>query len=120
MKRFILIFSSIILCVVLSSCETIEKEEKLEVSATVIDKQYKNAYTTMMPVFNGKTTTLIPQRHPALYLVTISYDDVSETFEDRKLYENVKKGDDIKMILYKGYDKKNNLIIKTIQLTDEE
>mgnify|MGYP000516744321 FL=1 len=72
----------------------------------------------MMPISNGKTTTLIPQTHPARYLVTISYEDVSETFNDRNLYENVKEGDTIQMVLYKGYDKDDNLIKQTLQFPE--
>ena len=117
MKRFILLIV-IIMCVVLTSCQTIEKEEKIDVNATVTDMQYHGSYVTMISIFNGKTTTLIPQTHPARYLVTISYEDVSETFDDKNLYENVKEGDTIQMVLYKGYDKDNNLIKQTLQFPE--
>ena len=117
MKRFILLVV-IIMCVSLTGCQAIEKEEKIDVNATVTDIQYWSSYVTMMPIFNGKTTTLIPQTHPARYLVTISYEDVSETFNDRNLYENVKEGDTIQMVLYKGYDKDDNLIKQTLQFPE--
>lgn len=117
MKRFILLVV-IIMCVALTGCHTIEKEEKIDVNATVTDMQYQSSYVTMMPIYNGKTTTLIPQSHPASYLVTISYEDVSETFNDRNLYENVKEGDTIQMVLYNGYDKDDNLIKQTLQFPE--
>ena len=117
MKWFILLVV-IIMCVALTCCQAIEKEEKIDVNATVTDIQYRSSYVTMMPIFNGKTTTLIPQTHPARYLVTISYEDVSETFNDRNLYENVKEGDTIQMVLYKGYDKDDNLIKQTLQFPE--
>lgn len=117
MKRFILLVV-IIMSVALTGCQTIEKEEKIDVNATVTDMQYQSSYVTMMPIYNGKTTTLIPQTHPARYLVTISYEDVSETFNDRNLYENVKEGDIIRMVLYKIYDKDDNLIKQTLQFPE--
>lgn len=117
MKRFILLVV-IIMCVALTGCLAIEKEEKIDVNATVTDIQYRSSYVTMTPIFNGKTTTIIPQTHPACYLVTISYEDVSETFNDRNLYENVKEGDTIQMVLYKGYDKDDNLIKQTLQFPE--
>lgn len=117
MKRFIL-FVVIIMCIALTGCQTIAREEKIDVNATVTDMQYRSSYVTMMPIYNGKTTTLIPQTHPARYLVTISYEDVSETFNNRNLYENVKKGDTIQMVLYKGYDKDDNLIKQTLQFSE--
>lgn len=117
MKRFILLVV-IIMCVALTGCQIIEKEEKIDVNATVTDMQYRSSYVTMMPIYTGKTTTLIPQTHPARYLVTISYEDVSETFNNRNLYENVKEGDTIQMVLYKGYDKDGNLIKQTLQFPE--
>lgn len=42
----------------------------------------------------------------------------TETFNDRNLYENVKEGDTIQMVLYKGYDKDDNLIKQTLQFPE--
>lgn len=117
MKRFILLVI-IIMCAALTGCQKIEKEEKFDVNAMVTDIQYHSSYITTIPIYNGKTTTLIPQTHPAQYLVTISYEDVSETFNDKNLYENVKEGDTIQMVLYKYYDKHNNLIKQTLQFPE--
>ncbi len=117
MKRFILLVV-IIMCVVLTGCQTVEKEEKIDVIATVTDMQYRSSYQTTIPIYNGKTTTFISQTHPARYLVTISYEDVSETFNNRNLYENVKEGDTIQMVLYRGYDKDNNLIKQALQFPE--
>lgn len=117
MKRFILLIV-MIMCVSLTGCQTIEKEEKIDVNATVTDMQYRSSYVVLIPLYNGKTTTYIPQTYPARYLVTISYEDVSETFDDINLYENVKEGDTIQMVLYKGYDKDDNLIKQTLQFPE--
>ena len=119
MKRFIILLTAIILFVVFASyCIKIEKEEKIEVSATVVDMQYEDSYMILTPIIYGKITTFVPRTYPERYLVTISYDDVSETFDDKELYENVKIGDIIQMILYKGYNKKGTLIKQTLQFPE--
>lgn len=117
MKRFILLVV-IIMCVALTGCQTVEKEEKIDVNATVTDMQYRSSYVTMVPIKSGKIRTFVPQTHPARYLVTISYEDVSKTFNNRDLYENVKEGDTIQMVLYRGYDKDDNLIKQTLQFPE--
>ena len=117
MKRFILLVV-IIMCVVLTGCQAIEKEEKIDVNATVTDMQYRVPYVTMIPIYTGKTLLYFPQSHPARYLVTISYEDVSETFDNINLYNNVKKGDTIQMVLCKSYDKDDNLIKQTLQFPE--
>jgi hypothetical protein len=118
MKRFVLLVA-IIMCTILTGCQLIEKEEKINVNAEVTDMQYERSYVTKRPMKMGETYTYVSQRHPARYLVTISYEDVSETFNDENLYESVKEGDTIQMILYKGYDKNDNLIKQTLQFPEQ-
>lgn len=117
MKRFILLVV-IIMCVTLTGCQTIKKEEKIDVNATVTDMQYRSPYIILRPIIYNGNPAVIPQTILARYLVTISYEDVSETFDDKKLYENVKEGDTIQMVLYKVYDKDDNLIEQTLQFPE--
>ena len=42
---------------------------------TVIDKQYHKPYTILMPVFNGKTTTIVPIYHSEEYVIIIEGTD---------------------------------------------
>ena len=114
MKRFILLV--VIMCI-LTGCQRIAKE-KTEVNGTVVDMQYQSSYKTLMIMSNGKSTALIPQIHPAQYLITISYKNVSETFDDEKLYKSVKEGDTIQVILEKSYDTDGNLIEQTLCLPE--
>lgn len=111
MKRFILLIV-IIMCVVLTGCQTVEKEERIDVIATVLDMEYQDKMN--VPVCNGETIYYIEVDQIPRYLVTISYKGVSKTFDDRNLYENVKEVDTIQMVLYKGYDKDDNLIRQTL------
>lgn len=119
MKRFTVLLA-IIMCVVLTGCQSVFVREKTEVSATVTEMQYEDSYTTLMPMYNAatKTTMLIPQSHSAQYLVTITYEGISETFDDKTLYESVKEGDIIQMILCEDYDEDDNLIKQTLQFPE--
>ena len=120
MKRFTVILA-IIMCVALTGCQSvivIEKNEvsassivseKVEVLATVTEMQYEDSWIFFNPALK------MPQVFPEKYLVTISYEDILETFEDKTLYEPVEEGNTIQMILCKDYDKDGNLIKQTLQ-----
>ena len=41
----------------------------------VVDKVYRNAYSTVVPICTGKTVILIPQYHPEIWYVTIEGED---------------------------------------------
>ena len=73
------------------------------VEATVIDREYHEGYTTVIPIWNGKFFMFVPVENPEEYLVTIVYEDVSQTFDDSDLYHRVKEGDTIQMELYICY-----------------
>lgn len=119
MKRFIW-FIAIIMCVVFVSCQLATVEEKVEVSATITEMEYKASYVYFLPTYNSatKTTTIISQPHPAQYLVTITYENITQTFDDKDLYESVQKGDTIQIILCNYYDKDNNLLEQELKLPE--
>lgn len=89
MKRFIFLVMVTIMCI-LAGCQKIATE-KAEVNGTVVDMQYRRSYTTQMLLSTGKSTTLIYVNHPEQYLVTISYENVSETFDDKSLYKKCQR-----------------------------
>ncbi len=109
MKRFIWVIT-IVMCIFITGCQSIDKKEEIEVTATVTAVQYKHSYITYIPMYTGKFFTNITQFHPEQYLVTVAYDDLSKTFDDETLYKKVKKGDKVELILYNGYDKEGNLV----------
>ena len=41
----------------------------------VVDKVHRNAYSTVVPIYNGKMVILIPQHHPERWYVTIEGED---------------------------------------------
>ena len=122
MKRLFTLLLTLVMCIVLFTgcCKTITKEH-VEVTGTVTQMQYKASYTTLIPIFNAatKTTTLIPQVHPAQHLVTITYGGISETFDNQTLYTTLKEGSNIQVILCKQYDSDNTLIKETLHLIEE-
>lgn len=119
MNRFTVLLATII-CIVLTGCQAVVVREKIEVSATITKMQYEASYTTRRSMYNPATKTMMPrtQTHSAQYLVTISYEDISETFNDQTLYEAVKEGDIIQMILCKSYDEDGKLIKQTLQFSE--
>lgn len=117
MKRVILLVC-VLMCVVLTGCQKVEREETTEVIATVTDRSHTIAYTTLMPMRSGKVTTYMPQFHPATYYVAVSYEGISKTFNNQALYESVQVGDTVQVILYHGYDKDDNLIKETLMLPE--
>ena len=81
---------------------------------------YKSSYTTFITIYNSQTksTTLIPIIHPEQYFVTITYKDISETFDSKSLYLSVKEEDKINMILINYYDGEDNLVKQTLKLPE--
>lgn len=108
----------IALVLVLGGCSRIEKEEEIKVTAKVVEKYYRAAYTTYIPIRVGKVTTMSPQRHSARYEITVEYEDITETFNDEEWYNLVEEGEEIEVILYRGYDKDGELLKKELFLID--
>ena len=117
MKRLLLCVV-IIICVTFTGCQKVEREEKTTVTATVTEVQYRSAYVTPRVIYTGKSTITTTQVHPSRHLVTITYEDLSETFNNSDLYEKVEEGQSIQMILYKGYDKDDKLIEEKLMLPE--
>lgn len=119
MKRFLSLVA-IIMVVTLTGCQSIESEKYEIVTGCVSAMQYVEADTSMTMVFNAGTKMPMPiyEEHPAQYLVTITYECISETFDSKELYERVKEGESIQMLLYKACDKEGNLIKQTLQIAD--
>lgn len=94
MKRFIL-FLVLFVCMLLLlyKCSNVETRDS-EVFGTVTDMQYKDSYSS----WNAATKT--PQYHPKEYLVTITYEGITQTFNSKSLYETVNEGDSVCVILH--------------------
>lgn len=63
--------------------------DKLKAEATVIELDYDEEYTQMIPMSTGKTTTLMPQHHDAEYDVTVGYQGVEYEVDNKEVYDKV-------------------------------
>ena len=119
MKRSIVFVVAVLLlvtmCVALTGCKRITETEEQIVVGTVTDKTFRKAHTTFSHVLVGKTTTTIPHRHPAKYLVTITYQGLTETFNNITLYNSVEVGDSVEITLVSGYTADHELVKQNLQ-----
>lgn len=119
LNRFIVICIAvaIILGVVAIYFFTSLDVEAIEVNATVTKMEYKKAYTQMIPYRNPSTntTTVRTVRHPAKYWVTVTYEDVSITVNNKDLFESVQEGDTLEMMYCQYYDKDHKLVMEKLK-----
>lgn len=95
-----------------------ESQEYIEVATIVSSLKYQEPYTTHSAVHNGKNAIAIKNNHPAKYLVTITYQTLSITYDNESLFNSVKQGDSINMTLCNSYDKNHNLINQQLSLPE--
>lgn len=98
---------SISFCLI--GCGT-EYKEPIKVNATIIDKRYVPSHTTVIPMSNGKTTTVIPQYYPAQHNIIVEYNELSLTINDEVLYKKARIGDKVKVNYYVSTDGKYHKI----------
>lgn len=111
MKRFLLLVT-IIMCFSLTACHAVVSMEKVEVSGTVTEMKFEKE------VIQYNAALKIPQYRPERYLVTISYESLSQTFDNKELYEAVKEGDIVQITLCNGYDDEQNLVWQGLELSE--
>lgn len=78
----------LVLCMMftLTGCAKCISTEHENVEVNVVGEYYRGSYTTPMKV--GKTTTML--NHPAVYQITVEYDDVEYTISGSDTYEKYK------------------------------
>lgn len=96
------LFTVMSLSILLCSCTKYEFKETVQ--GTVVRKDYSPSYTTMISVYNGTSTTFVPQHHSEKYNVKIVYKNNETTVDNRLLYESVNEGDSIDVNLYVSED----------------
>ena len=116
MKRFLVVV--IIMCVILTGCESNPSREQItfreqieEVSGIVTDKE-EQPELVFIPGMNAFLPT-----GKTRYLVTITYEHLSQTFENQDLYETVEEGDTIQVVLHETYIG-NQVFDKTLKLIE--
>lgn len=114
-KRSITLIVVLFTCLfMLAGCQNVVEEQSEEVTATVTDIHKHSSYITYY--YSPATKTMLPQSHPARYHVTITYEDLSQEFNNRNLYDSVSVGDTIQVILYKGWNSDGELVVRELRI----
>ena len=74
-------------------------------SAKVCNAEYVEEYTTW--IYCGKT--MIPQFHDEEFNVYLMYEGTEYCFDDEELYNSVNIGNNIPVVVHKGYNKRNEV-----------
>lgn len=90
-----------------------------EVVATITNKEHIGNKTNYIPISAGDVFYFILQDISEKHTVTITYEDVSITIEDKELYDSYNENDTITMILQTAYDKKGNITKQRLILPEE-
>ena len=75
------------------------KEETIKTKVKIIDKDYKESYTTM--IFTGKVC--IPVSHPPEYNVEYEYKGIKKSIEDEDFYNKVNENEEVEVNLHVKY-----------------
>lgn len=86
--------------------------------AKVCKKEYEDEYTTTTMLYMGENL-LLPQNHhyDEEYNVYLMYEGEEYCFDDEELYNSVKIGDSVRVLVHKGYNKSDD--VKHVYLSIE-
>lgn len=103
----------------LTGCEQ-RTHEYTTVEGIVTNLEYEEDKFLPIPYYNSitKMTNIRQQYFPEHNYVTITYGDLSKTFDDKNLYNEVEIGDTVEITLHQVYDKNHSLIEEELELND--
>ena len=113
-KVFSLSLISMISLVALTGC--VEEYKTQTVKGIVIEKEYDKPEVTYTTKTVDGQKVKKKKVKPEEYEVTIQYKSLEREFEDESLYDRVKEGQEIDIVLKQGFDKKGNLVTESIEL----
>ena len=87
-----------------------------QVIGTVTNKEYVQEYTSSE--YNVALKMPISHHHSAKYSVSVKYDNITETFDSKKLFKKYKKNDCIPLILVENIDKNGIPIKQKLELPE--
>jgi hypothetical protein len=82
------------------------------VYAQVINMKHVAKSSSLVPVRIGKSTTYVRRTSPEKFLVTVSYGNITETFDSATLYQAVENGAEIQLTLVQKFHKETGEIRK--------
>lgn len=113
MKKIITItLTMLVVAFLLIGCEKIVKETNDPVMATVADKHQRAGYYSRV----GKTMMW----NYAKYEVTLVYDGVETTLNNRELYDTVEVGEKLEVNLYRGYNEEGKIVVNYLELIEDK
>lgn len=118
-----IVIIAVIISLIITSIDTEQQFELKETSvqAQVLSLEYVEESSSLVPVRMGKTTTYIHRTNPAKFLVTLSYDDVTETFDSEALYHAAESGEEIHAVLVQKFRKETGELVNAwLKLADNE
>lgn len=97
-----LLFSMVVLIVImlLITSEAVKTTtlKSIEVNAIVTDMHYEEPYITTASILVGTISTVGKVSHPEKYHVTLTYNNITKTFDNKDLYNSVKIGDYVTVV----------------------
>ena len=117
MKRWFIVMIAVLLLfsIVLAGCKRVTETEEQVVVGTVTERRFRASRTTYTHVNFGKSSVPLAHIHPAEYLVTITYGDISHTFNNVTLYRTCDVGDSVEVTLVRGYTADHELVQEYLQ-----
>ena len=93
-----------------------KKVKRRRVIGTVTDKSHKKAYSSIE--YNVALKMPMSTSHPAEYNVSVEYNGISKTFDNKKVFKKYKKNDAIPLILVQNLDKNKKIIKQKLELPE--
>ena len=97
-KRCLLVVLILLLVCFLCGCVP-ENVQETEVVGIVVDKCHQEAYTTYRASRFFGEYKFVKTTHSEEYMVLAVYEDLYVVIEDKEVYDEYKKGDEINLIL---------------------
>lgn len=117
MKRFTTTLLIVFAIFLLTGCEQQQSQTFTTVVGIVTNMEHEDSQYIPIPYYNTNTkqTTIKFQFFPEHNYVTIAYDNLSQTFDDKELYNKVAIGDSVEVILHEVFEK-GNIVARNLEL----
>lgn len=98
--------------VLLTGCVSYTETKKVKATVTEV------SYTTSETVYKTANEEIKKKTHPAKYNVTLQYKGITTKFNRKSLYDKVKEGQQIEVVLEQGYAEDGKLLVEWIRLSN--
>ena len=117
----IVVVAAILSFIITSIDAELYEQTETTVQAQVVCLEYVEESSSLHPIRVGKTTTYVRRNSPEKFLVTVSYDGITETFDCEVLYQAAENGEEIQVILVQRFHKETGELKKAwLKLAEHE